>query len=133
MIIVKGRQIEPIVRALTEIMTNKSIRLSGKTALKLLKIDHKLRNEFDDIEKVRWQLLEKYGNKKDDQSLEVDNNGSVVFTEENRAAFSMEYGTILSSDIEIDTPKITEDELDGIQGVTPATIAILEPLIDIKY
>lgn len=94
-----------------------------------------LQDERSKVDELRNSLITKYGDVKEDGSVEIKPTVEVkkgkkkeTVKNEKYVEFLGEYGKLLSKEIEIDTPKITKDDLKEV-GKTTDQYKVLFKLI----
>jgi hypothetical protein len=79
-----------------------------KTAYKLRGVVKRVDEELGRYEEVRKKALQKYGNKKEDGTLELTETNQVQFEPAKMQAFMMELGDLTNLDIDMPTIMINE-------------------------
>lgn len=98
-----------------------------KTAYKLKGIIKVCNEELAKYDDVRTDALNRYGTKKEDGSLDIDNDGSVKLSTENKQLFVDELNALLVTDIAV-TP-VSISELGDKVSLTTQELMILDDLI----
>lgn len=101
----------------------------------LSELTSKLQNERSKVDELRNELISKYGDQKEDGSIEIKptvevKKGKKTETVKNEkyVEFLGEYGQLLSKEIDIDAPVITKDDLRDL-GKTEDQYKVLFKLI----
>jgi hypothetical protein len=100
------------------------VSIATASTLKNLAAD--VRKAVEDYEKTRVEILNKYGDKKEDGSLAVNESGSATFSEDNMKKFSGEITAALEKDVEM--IKIAAKELADVK-ISADELAFLDELI----
>lgn len=102
--------------------------LPVKTAFKLKGVVKKVREEYSKYEEVRLAALNKYGKKKEDGSVEMNDKQEVQFAE---SADMIKFATELQelSSVEIDLPTISLSDLGENVTLNMDDVDMLEGLI----
>ena len=79
---------------------------------KLLRLSDDLQKEISIIDKQRYMIFEKYGNKNEDGNLDIDENGNISFNSENSNKAQKELDELSNTEIEITDRHITEKEFE---------------------
>lgn len=72
----------------------------------------KMEEVVKDIDENRQKLLEKYGEKKEDGTLNIDKNGNVAVEKSNTVNYLMELSEIMNADIDITLDKVTLSDIE---------------------
>lgn len=79
---------------------------------KMLRLSDDLQKESATIDKQRYMILEKYGDKNEEGNLNIDENGNVSFSSENADKAQEELNELSNTEIEITDRYITEKDLE---------------------
>lgn len=79
-----------------------------KTAYKLKGVVNTVNDELAKYESLRKELIDRLSNKKEDGSIETDNSGNVLFSNENRMEYFKELRELLDMDVEVPTIKLSD-------------------------
>jgi translation initiation factor 2 alpha subunit (eIF-2alpha) len=85
-----------------------SQKMPLKTAFRLKTIIQTVEGELEKYEQVRVAALNSYGNKNEDGSLAVDENGNALLSGDSAQAFVKELNDLLTTDVELPTISISE-------------------------
>lgn len=96
--------------------------LPAKTAYKLMKLVRVLNNEVETFEKIKTSLIEKFGKKKEDGTLDIDDKGTIAL--EDSDGFYSEFNTLIESEVEINDISISVDDFGDINIPTTALMAL---------
>jgi len=84
----------------------------------------KIASEMEDVEKVRMDLIRKYG-------APDEKSGGMQVTKENMEVFEKEYGDVLANEVELDLWKLPLSKLsDAGVRLTPTQIVTMEDFIE---
>ena len=72
----------------------------------------KMEEVVKDIDENRQKLLEKYGEKKKDGTLNIDENGNVAVEKSKTVNYLMELSEIMSAEIDITFDKVTLSDIE---------------------
>lgn len=98
------------------------------TAFKLRGIAKIIGEEHKKYDEMRLELLQKYADKKEDGSLDVDEeSGMARFTGNNIAKFTQDLNELAS--VEVELPTISVSELEGMDNFTAKDFIYLDELI----
>ena len=120
-----GKLVDPSYQAILKKLAIQEIPL--RTAFKLRGIIKIGNDEFLKYEEVRADALKRFGDKKEDGSLDADEKGTVKLSEENMKKFVDELNALLVLDINVGKIKI--DELGDKVSLTTQELMILDELI----
>lgn len=79
-----------------------------RVAFKLKGVIKKVDEEFAKYEECRREALKRFGKKKEDGSLELDDNGNVVFEDGSIQEFVKELGELVAVEVSLEKVKISE-------------------------
>jgi hypothetical protein len=96
---------------------------SGKLSYKIAKNLRLVNQELVDYDKTRESLLNQYGTLSEDKSR-------YEFEPESGKKFTDEMGKLIDVEVDIPTLKLSEDEVESIEGLTPATWVSLGWMIE---
>lgn len=100
--------------------------LPAKTAFKLKGIVKRVKEELTSYEELRKEALERFGKKKEDGSLEVDEKNNVQFDRVGMESFVLHLQELTALEVDLLTVKI--DEL-GSASLTAEELEALDGLI----
>ena len=120
-----GKLVDPQYQAVLRKLASQEIPL--RTAFKLRGIIKVGNDEFAKYEEVRADALKRFGNRKEDGSLDADEKGTVALNEENMAQFVAELNGLLATDVDVGTIKVSE--LGEKASLTAQDLMILDSLI----
>lgn len=92
--------------ALNKLIASKSLPI--KVAFKLKGISKKVQEEFSKYEEVRKTALESLGDKNEDGTLKVDEQGNVQFSGDALQQFAQQIGELVQEEIELPTIKLDD-------------------------
>ncbi len=98
-----------------------------KTAFKFKTILKNCANELAKYEETRTDGLKRYGNQKEDGSLDLDEKGNAKFSKENFNEFAKELNGLLANDVEVGS--VTLSELGEKISLTAKELLALDGLI----
>lgn len=104
-----------------------SLDIPLRTAFKLRGIIKTNNDELAKFEEVRSEALKRFGDKKEDGTLNADDKGNIHLSEENMKQFVAELNALLVLDVSIGTIKV--DELGDKTALTAQELIILDDLI----
>lgn len=120
-----GKLVDPNYQAILKKLALQEIPL--RTAFKLRGIIKVGNDEFAKYEEVRADALRRFGDKKEDGSLDMDANGTVKLSDDNMKLFVSELNALLVLDVNVGKIKI--DELGDKASLTAQELMILDDLI----
>lgn len=97
-----------------------------KTAFKLKGTIKVVKEEFGKYEDVRKEALQRHGQKNEDGSLKINDQGNVQFSAEGIQAFANEVGELTGLDVQVPTLTLAElgdkvtlsaSELESLDGI----------------
>lgn len=98
------------------------MKMPVKTSIKLLALIQELNNSLKEAEKIRSELVEKYGKK--------DKSGSVSVPESKKKEFIDELNEVLfSKDVEIKSPLLSFSDFDPSFQISPTQLSLISYLI----
>ena len=100
-----------------------------KTAFALKGIIKRANEELVKYEEVRTSAVQRFGDKKEDGTLETNESGNVKLNDENAAAFVAELTSLLSTEVDIGAIK-AQDLGDKITLTTSELMSIDELITD---
>jgi hypothetical protein len=101
-----------------------------KSAFKLKGILQAVNDALRTYDEVRLEAVKKYGLKKEDGTLEVDENQNVKFDQEKYADFAKEMEELIAT--EIDVAKVSISELGEKVHISVDELNFLEPILNLK-
>lgn len=120
-----SKLVDPQYQSILRKLSTQDIPL--RTAFKLRGIIKTGNDELNKYEEVRADALKRFGDKKEDGSLDVDEKGSVNLTGDNKQKFIDELNALLMVDINVG--KIKLEELGDKASLTAHELLILDDLI----
>lgn len=120
-----GKLVDPNYQAVLKKLAAQEIPL--RTAFKLRGIIKTSNDEFAKYEEVRADALKRFGDRKEDGSLDADANGTVKLSEENMAQFVAELNLLLGTEVSVGNIKLSE--LGEKASLTANDLMILDSLI----
>lgn len=103
--------------------------LKARVAFMIARIIKETDTEVTNYNETRSNLINKYGKKNEDGTLEVDSKNNVQFEPEDVPTFNAELSDLLNTTITLNADKIKMDDLENLE-FTPAEILMLEPFIE---
>jgi len=97
-----------------------SADLPIKTAFRVTRMVRKINDIFQDVEKQRVALVEKYGEQAKDGNYKVKN--------ENITMFQKDFSELLNEEVEVDIDQLLLEELSNIK-ISAVELQALEPFI----
>ncbi len=97
-----------------------------RTAFKLKGIIKVVKEEFSKYEDVRKEALQRHGQKNEDGSLKVNDQGNVQFSAEGIQAFANEVGELTTLEVQVPTLTLAElgdkitltaEDLESLDGI----------------
>jgi len=120
-----GKIVDPNYQTVLRKLASQDIPLKAAFKLKgMIKIGNE---ELTKYEEVRADALKRFGDKKEDGSLDVDDKGTVKLAEENMQKFVDELNALLVTDINVGSVKISE--LGDKVSLTTQELFMLDDLI----
>jgi len=120
-----GKLVDPQFQTVLRKLATQEVPL--RTAFKLKGLIKIVNDELSKYEEVRSEALKRFGNKKEDGSLEIDDKGVVKLSEENMNAFIAELNALLATDAELGSLKLSE--LGEKASLTAGELTILDTLV----
>jgi hypothetical protein len=120
-----SKLVDPQYQAIIRKLASQEIPL--RTAFKLRGIIKVVTDELTKYEEVRSEALKRFGEKKEDGSLLIDDNNSVRLSGENKDAFVAELNALLLTEIEVGKLKL--GELGDKASLTAQELIVLDELI----
>lgn len=120
-----GKLVDPQYQAILRKLAAQELPL--RTAFKLRGIIKTGNDEFAKYEEVRADALKRFGDRKEDGSLDADEKGTVKLSEENMQQFVAELNALLATDINVGTIKVSE--LGDKASLTTQDLITLDSLI----
>jgi hypothetical protein len=121
-----GRLIDPRFQDVVRKLQIAHVPLKG--AYKLKGIVKVIDEEIVKYEELRKGALEKFGKRDDAGAVEKDENGNVVFSDEQRASFMSEINDLLN--LEVAVPKMNIDDLGSNIEISVEDLFFIEDLFD---
>jgi hypothetical protein len=120
-----SKLVDPQFQAVLRKLAAQEIPL--RTAFKLKGIIKTGNDELAKYDEVRGDALKRFGDKKEDGSLDIDANGAVQLSGDNKEQFVAELNALLASDINLGNVKLSE--LGDKVSLTTQELLNLEDLI----
>ena len=120
-----SKLVDPQFQAVLRKLAAQEIPL--RTAFKLKGIIKTGNDELAKYDEVRGDALKRFGDKKEDGSLDIDANGTVQLSSDNKEQFVAELNALLASDINLGNVKLSE--LGDKVSLTTQELLNLEDLI----
>lgn len=115
--------IKPILQKLANTSMN------AKEAFQVLKMLKLIDKEYESIETVQKQMLDKYGEKNENGNFNADEKGNFIIKKDLINDYVKEMQTFLSEQVELNCSKIPMDILEKIE-LTPAQMMMIEDFIE---
>jgi hypothetical protein len=103
--------------------------LALKVAYKLHNINKITAEEYEKYEKLRIQAVQKWCMRKEDGTLDVDDNGNAKFTDEGRIGFAEDMTQLIN--IEFEAAKISFEDLGDKVQLSATELAAIEGILDV--
>ncbi|CAM6003912.1 unnamed protein product [Sphagnum balticum] len=120
-----SKLVDPQFQAVLRKLAAQEIPL--RTAFKLKGIIKTGNDELAKYDEVRGDALKRFGDKKEDGSLDIGANGTVQLSSDNKEQFVAELNALLASDINLGNVKLSE--LGDKVSLTTEELLNLEDLI----
>lgn len=101
-----------------------SISLEGKTSFKIARILKELNNEYSTFQKSRQNLILKYGEKNENGSIKIDDEGNFKILRDNVEQFTKELEDLLATEIELNADYIDLNEIENANFTIGQMIAL---------
>lgn len=115
--------IKPILQKLA------NTSMPAREAFNVLKTLKLVDKEYESIETVQRQMLEKYGARNDDGNFSTDEKGNFIIKSELINEYVKEMQTFFDNKIELNCAKLNFSMLDSIE-LTPAQMIAIEDFIE---
>ena len=115
--------IKPILQKLA------NTSMSAKEAFQVLKMLKLIDKEYESIETVQRQMLDKYGEKGEDGDFIFDDKGNFIIKKDLINDYVKEMQTFLNEKIELNCSKMSMDILEKIE-LTPAQMMMIEDFVE---
>ncbi len=99
-----------------------------RLAYKLMTLSDEVNEHQKRYEKLRRELVQKYGEPVYDE--EGNDTGQIQVKQDQNEAFIQEHRDLLANEVEISTPSITLSELEGAGNIKTWYLMRLRPFID---
>lgn len=103
--------------------------MSAKEAFQVLKMLKLVDKEYESIEAVQKQMLEKYGDRNEDGNFSSDDKGNFIIKKELINEYVKEMQTFLNEKVELNCSKIPMDILGKIE-LTPTQMMMIEDFVE---
>lgn len=100
----------------------------GATTFKIARLIREINKEINTFEDGRLQIINKYGIKKENGEIEVQENGNVKIAPENIGECNKELSELLSTEVDINAEKLDISAFEKIE-LTPTMALAIEPII----
>lgn len=121
-----SRLIDPKFKASLTLLNSQKLPL--KAAFKLKTIIKKIDEEYAKYDEVRLAALNQYGKKKDDGTLDLDQDGNVPLEGDNAQAFVKELADLVNLEVEI--PSLSVSELGDSITISSDELMLLDFLVE---
>ena len=115
--------IKPILQKLA------NTSMSAKEAFQVLKMLKLIDKEYESIETVQKQMLDKYGDRNEEGGFNSDEKGNFIIKKDLINDYVKEMQTFLNEKIELSCSKIPMDILEKIE-LTPAQMMMIEDFVE---
>ena len=115
--------IKPILQKLA------NTSMSAKEAFQVLKMLKLIDKEYESIETVQKQMLDKYGEKDEDGCFNSDEKGNFIIKKDLINDYVKEMQTFLNEKVELNCSKIPMNILEKIE-LTPAQMMMIEDFVE---
>ena len=102
--------------------------LPGRAAFQIGRLLKKLEEVLASYNEVRVKLIEKYANKNEDGTFEVNDNNEYQFTAENMQAYVSEINNVIADEVEVEAKPINFKDIEKLE-FTAAETTFLEPFL----
>ena len=102
--------------------------LPGRAAFQIGRLLKKLEEVLTSYNEVRVQLIEKYANKNEDGTFEVNDKNEYQFTAENMQAYVSEINSVIADEVEVEARPINFKDIENLE-FTAAEMTFLEPFL----
>lgn len=102
--------------------------LPGRAAFQIGRLLKKLEEVLTSYNEVRVQLIEKYANKNEDGTFEVNDKNEYQFTAENMQAYVSEINNVIADEVEVEAKPINFKDIEKLE-FTAAEMTFLEPFL----
>ena len=102
--------------------------LPGRAAFQIGRLLKKLEEVLASYNEVRVKLIEKYANKNEDGTFEVNDNNEYQFTAENMQAYISEINNVIADEVEVEAKPINFKDIEKLE-FTAAEMTFLEPFL----
>lgn len=102
--------------------------LPGRAAFQIGRLLKKLEEVLTSYNEVRVQLIEKYANKNEDGTFEVNDKNEYQFTAENMQAYISEINNVIADEVEVEAKPINFKDIEKLE-FTAAEMTFLEPFL----
>lgn len=102
--------------------------LPGRAAFQIGRLLKKLEEVLASYNEVRVKLIEKYANKNEDGTFEVNDNNEYQFTAENMQAYVSEINNVIADEVEVEAKPINFKDIEKLE-FTAAEMTFLEPFL----
>ena len=116
--------IKPILQKLA------NTSMPAREAFNILKTLKLVDKEYESIETIQRQMLEKYGARNDDGNFSTDEKGNFIIKPELINEYVKEMQTFFDNKVELNCAKLSFSILDSIE-LTPTQMIAIEDFIDI--
>ena len=102
--------------------------MKTKSAFKVARLMREIDKEYALFQESRKRLIEKYGEKDQNNELKIDENGNYSVSKENIEIFNRELRDVLETKISLNAELLDIEEFDNL-NFTPTEMVLLAPFI----
>ena len=99
-----------------------------RTSFAIARIIRNLETELETFEKTRQELIQMYGEKNDDGSLKINEDGNIIIASENIEKYNKEIQDLLNEEITIAAEPLRIEDMEYIE-LTPTQAYMIEKFI----
>ena len=99
-----------------------------RTSFAIARIIRNLETELETFEKTRQELIQMYGEKNDDGSLKINEDGNIIIASENIEKYNNEIQDLLNEEITIAAEPLRIEDMEYIE-LTPTQAYMIEKFI----
>lgn len=104
--------------------------MKASLAFKFSRIIKSLENEIQNFEEQRQKLIDQYGEKDENGEVISQEDGSIKIQKDREEEMIKEYQDLMNTELDLTFTKVTIDELDTIDGITPEKLIKLDSIIE---
>ena len=105
------------------------IKFPGQLTFKIARLAREIVKENQIFEEARFKIAEKYGKRKEDGNLQINENGEVTIEPDKYEECNKELTDLFITEIELNVDKIPIDAFEKIE-LTPRESLIIEGIIE---